>query len=109
MSDLRERLQGEFEKLKTKRDELRVQLDLGKKEAADAWDDLDHHWGEVEQKMKQLARASKDAAEDIGDAAGDVVDDARTGLRLTVDEAGKSAEKLLNEVKERFKSLRELL
>lgn len=109
MSDLADRLHKEFEKLKTRRDELRVQLDLGKMDAKDAWKELDGKWTEAERKMKQLAQVSRNTADEISDTAGDLIDDTAAGLKLTAAEVGDSAEKLLDEIREGFSRLRGLL
>ncbi len=109
MSELRKRLEEEFEKLKTHRDELRVKLDLGKMEARDAWQELDGKWGEIESKLKQLAHASSDTADEVKSTAGEMVDDAKAGLKLTASEVGDAAEELMKEIREGFARLRKLL
>ena len=87
MSEIKDRLHGEYEKLKQRRDELRVQVDLGKKEAQDAWDELEGKWEQLEGRFKVLARESKDAAGEVAAAA----------------------EVLLGEVKDGFARLRKLV
>ena len=87
MSQLRSRIEEELEKLATRRDELRVQLDLGQKEFMDKWSDVDEKWSKLESYLGRLKQEGEDAAEDIEDAA----------------------ELLLEEVKEGFKKIRELL
>jgi hypothetical protein len=109
MSDLSHRLQQEYEKLKTHRDELRVQLDLGKKEAKAAWLEVDETWGELETRMKLLGRLSRQTAEEVSEAAGELVDDAREGVSLTADEVKDGANKLVGEVREGLARLRSLI
>jgi hypothetical protein len=87
MSRIRSRIEEELEKLATRRDELRVQLDLGTKELKDKWGDVDEKWSKLESYLGRLKQEGEDAAEDIEDAA----------------------ELLLEEVKEGFKKIRELL
>jgi chromosome segregation ATPase len=77
MTTLQERVQSEFETLRQRRDELRVQLDLGKMEAADAWHEAEERWERLESKVRTLARESKDAAEDVGEAAKLLLDEVR--------------------------------
>ena len=80
MSELGDRITVKFEEMKQKRDELRVQLDLGKKEAADAWHALDKRWGEVETKYHQLEREGQDTTEGIRDATELLLDEIREGF-----------------------------
>ena len=47
MSDLGNLLKQEYEKLQQRRDELKVQLDLGKMEVRDKWNALDERWAEA--------------------------------------------------------------
>lgn len=81
MSDLGDRLQQEFEHLKTKRDELRVQLDLGKKDVEDAWHEAEQKWQKLESHVQRLAREGAETLEDIGEAAELLVDEIKTGLQ----------------------------
>ncbi len=80
MSTLQERLHDDVEKLQQRRDELRVQIDLGKMEAADAWHEVEVRWQRLEEKLRVLKGESKDAAEDVGKAAAQLVDEIRDGL-----------------------------
>ena len=47
-------LEETFDKLKQRRDELKVQLNLGKMEARDTWEDVEKNFQELETKMKGL-------------------------------------------------------
>jgi predicted nuclease with TOPRIM domain len=80
MSTLLERVHDDVEKLRQRRDELRVQIDLGKMEAADAWHEVEERWQRLEGKLGVLAGESKDAAEDVGKAASQLVEEIREGL-----------------------------
>lgn len=80
MANLHDRLQEESKKLQQRRDELRVQLDLGKKDAADAWHEVEGRWDEFEGKLRVLANESKEAAEDVGKAAENLLGEIREGL-----------------------------
>jgi hypothetical protein len=80
MSTLEDRLHEEVEKLRQRRDELRVQIDLGKMEAADVWNDAEHRWTQLEGKLRLLASESRDAAGDVREAASQLVDEVREGF-----------------------------
>lgn len=87
MSELTTRLEQELEKLKVRRDELRVQLDLGKMDLRDTWEETEARWHKLEAHLGQLKREGSDALDDVGEAA----------------------ELLLGEIKEGFNRLRTLL
>lgn len=106
MSDLGNRLHHEYENLKTRRDELRVQIDPGKMEARDLWESLDEKWGEFEQKMKLFTRVSRDAASEVGNVTDELVEDAKTGLRTTRKEGSDAAGKLVKEIRDGYEQLR---
>ena len=80
MSQLSDRLIDEFERLKQHRDEIRVQLDLGKKEAEASWNEVEKHWVQLEGKVKLLAGEAQDAAEDVAAAADNLVDEIKEGF-----------------------------
>ena len=80
MSDKKARLHDEFEKLKQRRDELRVQLDLGKKEARAAWDELEGKWAQLEGRLKVLKREAKDAGGDVAAAAEVLLKEVKDGF-----------------------------
>jgi PTH1 family peptidyl-tRNA hydrolase len=81
MSDTQNRMHDEFEKLKQRRDEIRVQLDLGKKDARDTWDEVEGKWQQLEGKVKVLANEARDAAEDVASAAEVLMDEVRDGFK----------------------------
>lgn len=105
MSDLGSWVQEEYEKLKTRRDELRVQLDLGKKEVKDAWLVADQKWGELEKKVKLVRNLSKQTAGEVKQAADELVEEAREGISETLEEVSEGAEKLVHEIREGFNRL----
>jgi hypothetical protein len=109
LSELSFRLEQEFEKLKQRRDELRVQLDLGKKEVGDKWASLDEQWGELEAKVRLWARLTRQTTDEVSDAAEEVVEDAREGLEMTANEVADAAKKLVGEVREGIERLKNLL
>lgn len=87
MADVSERIRAEIEALKTMRDELRVQTNLGAKEARDAWHEAERKWQEIEGKMEDLGRASAESGREISAALGmlaDAVRNAYTNLKQTL-------------------------
>ena len=80
MTGTQNRMHEEFEKLKQRRDEIRVQLDLGKKDARAAWDEVEGKWQQLEGKVKVLASEARDAAGDVATAADVLMDEIREGF-----------------------------
>jgi hypothetical protein len=76
---VKDRLEGEVDELMTLRDELRVKVHLGKMEAQELWEGLEHHWDQAEGKLKVLADASAEAAGSVGEAAELVVEEVKAG------------------------------
>jgi len=81
MSELANRLDQELEKLKEKRDELRVQLDLGKKDLHAAWEEAEEKWSHLEAQLHRLKREGEQAAEDIGEAADLLIGEIKQGFQ----------------------------
>lgn len=77
---LQDRLHEDVELLRQRRDELLVQIDLGKMEAADSWHEVEERWQQLEGKMRAIAADSKEAAGDVGEAASLLVDQIREGF-----------------------------
>lgn len=69
MTDLRERLSREAENLKRIRDELRVQLHLGREEARERFEQAEKRWEHLEAKLKALGHESQESMEEVGEAA----------------------------------------
>ena len=76
---IRDRLHDEAQELQKLRDELRVQMHLGKLDAQELWDQLEKQWDHAEGKLKQLGDASRESAEEIGDATQLVLDEVKRG------------------------------
>lgn len=72
MSDVEDKVEGLFEELKQKRDELRVQMHLASKELKDEWDELEDKMEEFSGKAKQFADDAKlrETGSGLGDALG---------------------------------------
>ena len=68
MSDLDDKMEEAIAKLKTERDELRVQLHLLAAEAKDEWEEVEKRWEHLESRMKRVGDAASDAGEDVAAA-----------------------------------------
>lgn len=66
--DWRARLRDEVASLRTLRDELRVRIHLGAKDARDRWRDAERAWIKLEARLEDLARATAESADDVGAA-----------------------------------------
>lgn len=75
----RERLAKEFESLRTLRDEMRLQLHLGRAEARERFEKLEERWQHLEGRMKVVARASREELAEVGQAVRLVLDEIRDG------------------------------
>lgn len=80
LSAFEDRLHEDVEKLRQRRDELRVQLDLGKMDAAEAWHDVEKRWQHLEGKLRLLASESKEVRADVAEAAGLLIEEIRDGF-----------------------------
>ena len=57
-------LEEQFERLRTIRDELRVQLRLAAMDAKDSFEDAERHWAELEKRIRSVRSAGGDAVDD---------------------------------------------
>lgn len=72
-----------FQMLKQLRDEVWVQLNLGKAELRDEWMRLEPKWSELKGKMEKVEEVSFEAGKDVTAAA-----------RLVIEELGEAYEKI---------------
>jgi predicted nucleic acid-binding Zn-ribbon protein len=72
-------LQDEFERLRTVRDDLKVQLSLAKAEVVQEWNKLEEHWGRVQEEVKRVGEHTKEPAGQITQAAHQLVDELKRG------------------------------
>jgi len=79
--DWNETISKEADHLRQIRDELRVQLHLGREEVKDEWERLERSWHHLEGRLKVLREQSKDSLEEVGEAAKLLVDEIREGYR----------------------------
>ncbi len=54
-----------WDKIKTQRDELRVQAHLAKAEFKDEWEELEHKWDAAEKNLHHFQQETKETTEDI--------------------------------------------
>jgi hypothetical protein len=74
-------LSRELEALREMRDELKLQLQLGKAEAKDAFERVEKRWQHLEGKLKLLREESKGDLAQIGEAAKLLTEEIRDGYR----------------------------
>ena len=68
MSEHKERFEEMVSSLKQMRDELKVQIHLGKAEAKDEWEKLEEKWEELKARGEPVADAVGESAKDVGSA-----------------------------------------
>ena len=78
-SELERSLKREREALQQLRDELKLQLHLGKAEAKKEWDRLERQWVQLEAELGRVGEQAKEPLEDIGRAARSLVDELKSG------------------------------
>ena len=76
-----DRFEEELQQLRRVRDELRVQVHLGKAEAVELWEGLEHRFTEAEARAKALARRAEAPVQDVADAVRLLIDEVRSGYR----------------------------
>ena len=81
VSDWKERMERELEELRRVRDELRVRIHLGKKDAQDRWQQLERRMAELESHAKRAAQRTEAPLQELKDAARHLVDELRHGYR----------------------------
>ena len=64
-----------WQRIKTERDELRVQLELGKAEFKDEWESLEDRFQLAERKLHQLQHESAESATELKKSAGVIVEE----------------------------------
>ena len=67
-NDWKEKVHAEIAALRTLRDELRVRVHLGTKDAQDRWQDAERAWRKLEGRFEDLGRATAESAEEVGAA-----------------------------------------
>jgi predicted nucleic acid-binding Zn-ribbon protein len=72
-------LHDEIERLRTVRDDLKVQLSLAKAEVVQEWTKLEDHWGRVQEELKRVGEHTKEPANQLSQAAHQLVDELKRG------------------------------
>ena len=75
------RFEDELTDLRRVRDELVVQLHLGKLEAQELWEKLERRFGEAESRVRALAQRVEEPGRDVVDAARLQIDEIRSGYQ----------------------------
>jgi hypothetical protein len=60
-----DKLRAEIASLRTMRDELRVKIHLGAKDARDRWQDAEHAWHKLESQLADLRRATVESGSEV--------------------------------------------
>jgi CBS domain-containing membrane protein len=81
LSGLGERIEREVEGLQRVRDELRVQIHLGRAEARDLFEGLEQRWHELETRIERVAGEARRPMQEAGDAVRDLVVELKDGYR----------------------------
>ncbi len=68
-------------KLKHERDELSLQMHLGKQELVDEWDSVQHNLDQLSQRFEPLKKAVAETSEDVWDSLKLVGDEIRDGFK----------------------------
>lgn len=79
MSKHEKELDDLLEKLKQRRDELNLQLHLGKAEAKELWQQTEEKWQRLRDQLEQIDNETGDVAKDVGATAMLVADEIRQG------------------------------
>jgi CBS domain-containing protein len=81
MAEWQDRLDKELDELRRVRDELRVKIHLGKKDAQDRWQQLEKRMSELEAHAKRAAQRTEAPLQEIADASRKLLDELRRGYR----------------------------
>lgn len=81
MAGIPDWLSRELEGLREMRDELKLQLYLGKADAKEAFEGVEKRWQHLEAKLKLLREGSKEDLAQIGEAAKLLTEEIRDGYR----------------------------
>jgi hypothetical protein len=81
MAERNDRIHEEVEELRRLRDELRVRLHLARVEARDRFERLEKSWQHLEARLRRIREESREDLGDIGQAARLLVDEIREGYR----------------------------
>lgn len=77
----KDRYAEELDELRRIRDELRVQVHLGKAEATELWEKLEDRFEHAESQVRSLAKRAEEPVQDVAQAAKLLLEEIRTGYR----------------------------
>lgn len=80
MTESQKKLEESYDRLKQMRDELKVQLNLGKKEAKERWEKVEKDLDELQLRMKAYAEKGEKQADKWKKETRDLIGDVRTRL-----------------------------
>jgi hypothetical protein len=89
-TDLKGALQRELELLRKARDELKLQIHLGKGEAREEWKRLETLWQRVESELMRTSAHAKEPVKELGNAARSIVDELKRGYARVKAELSQS-------------------
>lgn len=75
------RFRDELAAVRRARDELRVQMHLGKADAQDRWHELEHKWRELERSATSLTEEAREPLHEAREVAEDLAKELRRGYR----------------------------
>ena len=75
------RFRDDLDALRRSRDELRVQIHLGKADAQDRWRELEHKWQDLERRVTTLTEDAREPLHEAREVAEDLADELRRGYR----------------------------
>ncbi|MGB5276148.1 MAG: hypothetical protein WBO73_16060 [Gammaproteobacteria bacterium] len=79
MSDREKELDDLLESLKKRRDEINLQMHLGKAEAKELWQQTEDKWRHLRNQLEQVDNDTGDVAKDVGATAMLIADEIRQG------------------------------
>ena len=81
MGEAQDRLDELIEKLKRQRDELALQIHLGKAEAKEEWEKLEKKWEQLKAQRGPLKEAMDESAKDLGAALSLLGEELKSGYQ----------------------------
>lgn len=75
------RFEDELRELRRVRDELKVQVHLGRAEAKEQWEKLEKRFHRAEAEVKKLAQRAEEPLHDVAEAAELLLEEIRNGYR----------------------------
>ncbi len=80
MSESSKKLEESYDRIKQMRDELKVQLNLGKMEVKERWERVEKDFDELQDRMKAYGKKGEEQAEKVRDETRELIGDVRKRL-----------------------------